>query len=64
MNIDLDRYPELKDNLQNIFCMKKSLIDLARKLENELLIYETSNNHFKLCYKEEKLLDESNFDLY
>ena len=44
MNIDLGRYPQLQKALENIFSMKRSLVDLARILEKELLIYEVQRD--------------------
>lgn len=41
LDVSLDRYPELEEGLTDIFCMKFSLIDLARKLENDLIIWES-----------------------
>ena len=35
--------------------MKVSLIDLARKLENDLIIFETAPGLFKLDFKEDKI---------
>ena len=40
-DINLEKYPDLKADLENIFSTKRSLIDLARILEKELLIYES-----------------------
>ena len=63
MDISLkDRYSSLKNDLENVFCRKMSLIDLARRLENDLLIYEIPQPNpgqpkFKLCYKDEVFCD-------
>ena len=37
--------------------MKVSLIDLARKLENDLIIFETAPGRFKLDFKEDKAVN-------
>ena len=56
MDIDLNgRYLSMKADLENIFCRKASLIDLARKLETDLLIYEVAPNEFRMCFKDEVL---------
>ena len=51
MDIDLDWYPELKEALGNIFDMKVSLVDLARQLEKDLVIYEHQPYRFKMDFK-------------
>ena len=51
MDIDLDWYPELKKDLINVFDMKVSLVDLARLLEKDLVIYEHEPTRFKLDFK-------------
>ena len=51
MDIDLDWYPELKEALGNVFDMKVSLVDLARQLEKDLVIYEHEPTRFKLDFK-------------
>ena len=51
IDIDLDIYPKLKSELSDVFNMNKGLIDLARELERDLLIYEHEPNDFKLVYK-------------
>ena len=51
MDIDLDWYPELKKDLVNVFDMKVSLVDLARQLEKDLVIYEYEPTRFKLDFK-------------
>ncbi len=53
MSISLDSYPEIKDELANIFSTKVSLADLGRRLERDLIIYEFERNKFKLSFKEE-----------
>ena len=40
MDIDLNHYPDLKEDISDIFGIKKSLVDLARELENDLIIWE------------------------
>ena len=51
MDIDLDHYPKLKHEVSDVFNMNKGLVDLARELEKDLLIYEHEPNSFKLVYK-------------
>ena len=58
-DINLEKYPDLKADLENIFSTKRSLIDLARILERELLIYESKPGVFILSYKDELLAGES-----
>ena len=53
IDVNLDMYPELKADLQNIFCIKVSLIDLARKLEKDLLIFEHEPRRFTLGFKKD-----------
>ena len=60
MDIDLDDYPKLKPELSDVFNMNKSLVDLARELEKDLLIYEHEPNDFKLVYKQ-KFMQSQNF---
>ena len=52
-------YPEIKTDLQNIFCIKVSLIDLARKLEKDLLIFEHEPRRFTLGFKKDYNLSMS-----
>ena len=59
IDVDLDMYPELKADLQNIFCIKVSLIDLARKLEKDLLIFEHEPRRFTLGFKKDHDLSMS-----
>lgn len=51
MDIELDHYPKLKPELSDVFNLNKGLVDLARELEKDLLIYEHEPNNFKLVYK-------------
>lgn len=53
LDVNLDMYPEIKTDLQNIFCIKVSLIDLARKLEKDLLIFEHEPRRFTLGFKKD-----------
>ena len=53
LNVDLNRYPKMKDDLLNLFNIKVSLIDLARKLENDLIIIEVTKGRFKLAFKDD-----------
>ena len=51
MDVQLDWYPHLKEEIQDIFNIKVSLVDLARELEKDLIIIETQKDIFKLCFK-------------
>ena len=53
MNINLDWYPHLKEEICDIFNVKVSLADLARELEKDLVLIETAQDKFKLCLKKE-----------
>lgn len=59
IDVNLDMYPEIKADLQNIFCIKVSLIDLARKLERDLLIFEHEPKRFILGFKKDYNLSMS-----
>ena len=66
IDIDLNRYPELRDDLLNIFSVKVSLLDLARKLENDLIMFEIAPDRYQLAFKDESKLpqnDNENDDL-
>ena len=55
MDIDLNQYPDLKEDISDIFGIKKSLVDLARELENDLIIWEKEPKNFKLSWKKDIL---------
>jgi len=57
MDIYIDMYPELKEELCDIFSNKVSLVDLARRLERDFLVYETERKKFKLAWKKEVIPD-------
>ena len=50
-SVSLEQYPDLKDGLVNIFSTEVSLIDLARRLERDLAIYEIQPNNFAVAFK-------------
>ena len=50
--VDLDIYPNIKKGLSDVFNLKCSLADLARKLESDLVIFEVAPKKFKLSFKQ------------
>ena len=57
--MNLSWYPELQAKLADIFDMKVSLIDLAKLLEKDLLIFEYEKDKYKLAFKTEMLGNHS-----
>ena len=53
MDLNLDWYPHLKDEISDVFNIKVSLTDLAKELEKDLVIIEENDNAYKLCFKKD-----------
>ena len=51
-DIHLDWYPELKEGLEDIYNPSVGLIDVARRIERDFLIYESRPGEFELDFKD------------
>ena len=43
----------MQDKLSDVFNNQVSLVDLAKELENDLVIVETESDHFKINFKKD-----------
>lgn len=57
-DIDLDLYPELKDGIEDVYNYNVGLIDIAKRIERDFLIYEKADKVFELDLKRKEIRAE------